>query len=67
MLGVEGRHVDDVAALAGGGPGVGLLQVGLYDMSVDLRGLDRCMSKQFLDVPDACPTLQHLGGAGVAQ
>lgn len=67
LIGVERGHVDGLAALAGGGSGVGLPKVGLHDLGIDLGREDGGMPKQLLDVADVGPAFEHDGGAGVAQ
>ena len=65
--GIEGGHVDGLPPLAGRGPGVGLLQVGLDDVGVDLRGADAGVPEEFLHVADRSAALEHFGRARVAE
>ena len=36
-------------------------------MSVDLRGLETCVTQQFLDYPEIRPSIEQMGGKGVTQ
>jgi hypothetical protein len=36
-------------------------------MSVDLRGLEICVTQQFLDNPEIRPSIEQMGGKGVTQ
>lgn len=64
---IERRHVNILPLFAGGGPGMGFLQVGLHDVGVDLGRGDVGMAEKLLDMPDRGSALQHLGSAGMPQ
>ena len=42
-----------------------LFEIGGFDSSIDLGGLEAGMTEQLLDIPDVRTVLKHVGGAGV--